>query len=82
LRWWFPEDDVYRLNANWREAPLDQVSLLGQLLRAPLDRDVGERWWNFLLFRDPGHSLGSTDVVIAVRSEIADQIGPGFGRPR
>ncbi len=82
LRWWFPEDDVYRLNANWREAPLDQVSLLGQLLRAPLDRDVGERWWNFLLFRNPGQSLGSTDVVIAVRSEIADQIGPGFGRPR
>lgn len=75
LRWWFPEDDVYRLNANWREAPLDQVSLLGQLLRAPLDRDVGERWWNFLLFRNPGQSLGSTDVVIAVRSEIADQIG-------
>ena len=82
LRWWFPEDEVYRLNANWREAPLDQISLLGQLLRAPLDRDVGERWWNFLLFRDPGRSLGSTNGVIAVRSEMADQIGPGFGRPR
>ena len=82
LRWWFPEDEIYRLNPNWREAPLDQISLVGQLLRAPLDRDVGERWWNFLLFRDPGRSLGSTDVVIAVRSEIADQIGPGFGRPR
>jgi 4-amino-4-deoxy-L-arabinose transferase-like glycosyltransferase len=79
LRWWFPEDDVYRLRSDWREAPLERVSLLGQLLRAPLDREVGERWWRFLIFRDPGRPLGSTDVVIAVRPLLADQIGPGFG---
>jgi uncharacterized protein (TIGR03663 family) len=79
LRWWFPEDDVYRLRSDWREAPLEQVSLLGQLLRAPLDREVGVRWWRFLIFRDPGRPLGSTDVVIAVRPIMADQIGPGFG---
>lgn len=79
LRWWFPEDHVYRLGPGWREAPLEQVSLLGQALRAPFDRGVGERWWRFLMFRDLGERLGSTDVIVAVRPELADQIGPGFG---
>jgi hypothetical protein len=79
LRWWFPEDQVYRLGPGWREAPLENVSLLGQLLRAPLDRGVGERWWRFLMFRDPGAALGSTDFVIAVRPELAPQIGVGLG---
>jgi uncharacterized membrane protein len=79
LRWWFPEDQVYRLGPGWREVPLEQASLLGQLLRAPFDRGVGERWWRFLMFRNPGHPLGSTDFVIAVRPEIADQIGVGLG---
>ncbi len=79
LRWWFPEDHVYRLGPGWREAPLERVSLLGQALRAPFDRGVGERWWRFLMFRDLGERLGSTDVIIAVRPELADQIGAGFG---
>ncbi|HMQ30791.1 MAG TPA: TIGR03663 family protein [Chloroflexaceae bacterium] len=79
LRWWFPEDQVYRLGPGWREGPLEQTSLLGQLLRNPFDRGVGERWWRFLMFRDPGHPLGSTDFVIAVRPELADQIGVGLG---
>ncbi len=79
LRWWFPEDQVYRLGPGWREAPLEQTSLLGQLLRAPLDRGVGERWWRFLMFRQPAAPLGSTDFVIAVRPELASQIGPGLG---
>jgi hypothetical protein len=79
LRWWFPEDQVYRLGPGWREIPLEQASLLGQLLRAPLDREVGERWWRFLIFRDPGAPLGSTDFVVAVRPELARQIGPGLG---
>jgi hypothetical protein len=79
LRWWFPEDQVYRLGPGWRELPLEQASLLGQLLRAPLDREVGERWWRFLIFRDPGAPLGSSDFVVAVRPELAAQIGPGLG---
>jgi predicted membrane-bound mannosyltransferase len=79
LRWWFPEDQVYRLGPGWRETPLESTSLLGQLLRAPLDRGVGERWWRFLIFRDPGAALGSTDFVIAVRPELAPQIGVGLG---
>jgi hypothetical protein len=79
LRWWFPEDQVYRLGPGWRDVPLEEASLLGQLLHNPFDRGVGERWWRFLLFRDPSHALGSTDFVIAVRPELAAQIGVGFG---
>jgi uncharacterized membrane protein len=79
LRWWFPEDQVYRLSPGWRDAPLASVSLLGQLVRAPFDREVGERWWQFLIFREPGAPLGSTDMVVAVRPELASQIGVGLG---
>jgi predicted membrane-bound mannosyltransferase len=79
LRWWFPEEQVYRLNPGWREAPLENTSLLGQLLRAPLDRGVNERWWRFLMFRNPGAPLGSTDFIVAVRPELANQIGVGLG---
>lgn len=79
LRWWFPEDEIYRLGPGWRERPLERSPLLGQLLRNPIDRGVGERWWRFLMFRDLNAPLGSTDFIIAVRPEIADQIGVGLG---
>lgn len=79
LRWWFPEDQIYRLNDGWREVPLENTSLLGQVLRAPFDRGVNERLWRFLMFRDPGAALGSSDMIVAVRPEIADQIGIGLG---
>jgi len=81
LRWWFPEEQVYRLEPGWNDpaTPVESTSLLGQLLRAPFDRGVGTRLWRFLLFRDPGAALGSTDFVVAVRPELAAQIGPGLG---
>jgi hypothetical protein len=79
LRWWFPEDQMYRLNSGWRDGPLESTSLLGQALRAPFDPEVGARVWRFLIHRDLPASLGSTDFVIAVRPELANQIGPGFG---
>jgi hypothetical protein len=79
LRWWFPEDQMYRLNSGWRDGPLESTSLLGQALRAPFDPGVGARVWRFLIHRDLPASLGSTDFVIAVRPELANQIGPGFG---
>jgi predicted membrane-bound mannosyltransferase len=79
LRWWFPEDQVYRLGPGWRDVPLEQASLLGQLLRNPFDRGVGARWWRFLMFRQPSAALGSTDFVVAVRPELAGQIGVGLG---
>jgi hypothetical protein len=79
LRWWFPEDQVYRLSPNWRDAPLEDVSLLGQFLRAPFDRKVDARIWKFLMFRETGYPLGSSDFIVAVRPELASQIGVGLG---
>jgi 4-amino-4-deoxy-L-arabinose transferase-like glycosyltransferase len=79
LRWWFPEDQMYRLNSGWRDGPLEGTSLLGQALRAPFDPNVGAQVWRFLIHRDLPASIGSTDFVIAVRPELARQIGPGFG---
>jgi hypothetical protein len=79
LRWWFPEDRTYRLNPGWRETPLESSSLLAQALRAPFDREVSARLWRFLMFRDTAAALGSTDFVVAVRPELANQIGVGLG---
>ena len=79
LRWWFPEDQIYRLSTGWQDAPLESVSLLGQFLRAPFDRDVDVRIWKFLVFRQPGYPLGSSDFYVAVRPELARQLGVGLG---
>jgi Dolichyl-phosphate-mannose-protein mannosyltransferase len=79
LRWWFPEDQIYRLAPGWQNASLESVSLLGQFLRAPFDRDVDVRIWKFLVFRQPGYPLGSSDFYVAVRPELARQLGVGLG---
>ncbi len=79
LRWWFPEDQMYRLSSGWRDGPLEGTSLLGQALRAPFDPNVGAQVWRFMIHRDLPTGLGSTDFVIAVRPELSRQIGPGFG---
>jgi hypothetical protein len=79
LRWWFPEDQLYRLAPGWRDGSLESTSLLGQLLRAPFDRDVDARVWKFLMFRQTGYPLGSSDFYVAVRPELASQIGVGLG---
>ncbi len=70
LRWWFPEDQTYRLNGS---------SLLDRLLRNPLDYEASAQLWRYLMFRQPPAGLGSTDMVIAVRPELARQIGIGLG---
>ncbi|NTW97807.1 MAG: TIGR03663 family protein, partial [Oscillochloris sp.] len=79
LRWWFPEDQIYRLSPGWQSAPLESVSLVGQVLRAPFDRTVEAKVWNYLMFRETGYALGSSDFIVAVRPEIASQIGVGLG---
>lgn len=79
LRWWFPEDDMYRLRGDWRTAPVEDLSLVGRALRAPFDDETVVRLWQFLLYRDTNAPLGSTDFVIAVRPALANQIGLGTG---
>ncbi len=79
LRWWFPEDSMYRLRENWRTEPIENVSLLGRVLRDPLGDKTIDQLWQFLVFRETGVALGSTDFVVAVRPLLADQIGFGVG---
>lgn len=79
LRWWISEDALYRLSGEWRTQPIDQVSLVGRTLREPFADTTLVRLWDFLLFRDLKSPLGSTDFVIAVRPELADQLGIGIG---
>jgi hypothetical protein len=48
-------------------------------MRAPFDDRTLVNAWEFLLYRELHTPLGSTDFVIAVRPEIADQLSPGIG---
>jgi predicted membrane-bound mannosyltransferase len=79
LRWWFPESEMYHKTDNWREVELTNASLLTRLMRAPFDNQSLTQAWEFLLYRELDTPLGSTDFVIAVRPEIADQLSPGIG---
>jgi hypothetical protein len=79
LRWWFPEGAMYQKGSDWHTIDLDSASLLTRAMRAPFDDETLRRLWQFLLHRDLAAPLGSTDFILAVRPEIADQIGPGIG---
>ncbi|HEU5016278.1 MAG TPA: flippase activity-associated protein Agl23 [Roseiflexaceae bacterium] len=80
LRWWFPEDQTYRLPSNWRTAPVSPGSpLLMRLLREPFDGQTLAQTWQFLMYRKLPAPLGSTDFVLAVRPELANEFGMGIG---
>jgi hypothetical protein len=79
LRWWFPESETYRLDKGWNNPANEPRSLLAKVLRQPFNDETLISLWEFLIYRDPGAPLGSTDFVIAVRPEIADQMGWGIG---
>jgi hypothetical protein len=80
LRWWFPEDQMYRLQPDWlTEEPNDNSSLLTNVLRQPFDQETAIRTWRFLLFRDTGAALGSSDFYVAVRPAIAPFMTLGLG---
>nr|MCU0491480.1 TIGR03663 family protein [Chloroflexaceae bacterium] len=79
LRWWFPEDQMYRLGNDWTTAPVDQVSLVGRVLREPFAHETLLRVWDYMIWRDTRAPLGSTDFVLAVRPALADEMGLGIG---
>jgi 4-amino-4-deoxy-L-arabinose transferase-like glycosyltransferase len=80
LRWWFPEDAAYRLPSGWTSSPVDEFSpLLMRAIRTPFDTRTAVQFWQYILYRVPPAPLGSTDFVLAVRPEIADEIGLGTG---
>jgi predicted membrane-bound mannosyltransferase len=83
LRWWFPEDQTYRLPSDWLSAPVDDRSpLLMRMIRTPFDTRTAAQFWNYMLFRIPPAPLGSSDFIVAVRPELAYEIGPGTGGRR
>lgn len=80
LRWWNPEYELYRLPPDWTTAQVTPNSaLLMRLLRNPLDGQAVSQFWQYMLYRELPAPLGSTDFVLAVRPELADEIGLGTG---
>jgi predicted membrane-bound mannosyltransferase len=79
LRWWFPNEGN-GLSPDWMTAPIDDNSpLLMRLLREPLDGRSQAQLWRYLIYRQAPDQLGSSDFVIAVRPELANEIGLGTG---
>lgn len=83
LRWWFPEDQTYRLPDDWLTAPVDPgAPLLMRVVRTPFDPTTATEFWRYMLFRQPPAALGSSDFVVAVRPELAFELGLGTGGER
>jgi len=80
LRWWNPEHEIYRLPQDWTSAAVtDGSPLLMRLLRTPLDGRTAAQFWQYMLFRQLPAPLGSTDFVLAIRPELANEMGLGTG---
>lgn len=80
LRWWNPENELYRLPPDWTTAQVTpNSSLIMRMLRTPLDGKTASDFWQYMLFRQLPAGLGSTDFVLAVRPALADEIGLGTG---
>jgi len=73
LRWWFPEDDYKNVNY-----PSTVVSDLFNLS----NWNPASRAGKYLLYRDPGAPLGSTDFYLYTRNDLVTQTGtPAGGTP-
>lgn len=69
LRWWFPEEIYKTTDANGQ-----QNGDLGKALKWMFS----DAFTRYLLYRDPGLPLGSTDFYLYVRSDLAAKVGmPG-----
>ena len=80
LRWWFPEDQMYRLPETWMTDIVSfDAPLLMRILRMPFDESTAVSTWRYLLYRDTQHPLGSSDFYVAIRPEIAPFMTLGLG---
>lgn len=80
LRWWFPEEQMYRLPDTWMTDIVGFNSpLLMRVLRAPFDESTAVATWRYLLYRDTQYPLGSSDFYVAIRPEIAPFMTLGLG---
>ena len=83
LRWWFPEDAIYRLPEDWQSRDVAPESpLLMRMLRTPFDGRTAAQYWDYMLFRNLPVPLSSWDFVLVVRPDIADEIGLGTGEQK
>jgi hypothetical protein len=83
LRWWFPEDATYRLPEDWQTREVTPDSpLLMRMLRTPFDGATAAQYWDYMLFRNLHSPLGSSDFVLVIRPDIADEIGLGVGEQK
>jgi hypothetical protein len=80
LRWWNPEHELYRLPPDWTSAEVtDGSPLLMRMLRTPFDGRTAAQFWRYMVFRQLPAPLGSTDFVLAIRPELANEMGLGTG---
>ena len=52
------------------------------MLRMPFDGRTAGQYWNYMLFRNLPAPLGSSDFVLVVRPELAEEIGLGTGEQK
>ncbi|MEY3990761.1 MAG: hypothetical protein RI985_1842, partial [Chloroflexota bacterium] len=80
LRWWFPEEQMYRLSDTWMTDIIGIDSpLLMRVMRTPFDESTAVATWRYLLYRDTQYPLGSSDFYVAIRPEIAPFMTLGLG---
>ncbi len=80
LRWWFPEEQMYRLPDGWATDVIGIDSpLLMRVLRTPFDASTAVSTWRYLLYRDTQYPLGSSDFYVAIRPELAPFMTLGLG---
>ena len=70
LRWWFPEDDY--------KNPGYPGTFFADLFN-PTNWSVASRAGRYLLYRDPGAPLGSTDFYLYTRNDLVAQVGTATG---
>src|SRR5207302_8344339 len=72
LRWWFPEE-VYKTAST---DPSKNGELEGDLGKA-VQWFLSPAFGRYLLYRDPGMPLGSTNFTMYVRNDLAVKVGMG-----
>lgn len=76
MRWWFPEE-WYKNNLiqgkDYKSAPMTEQlgALAGTTLGTFTNPQMSATLWKYLMFRETPHPLGSEDMIVFVRRDIA-----------
>ena len=76
MRWWFPEDWYKRQfiqGKDYKISPFGEQlgAALGTTLGTITDPQMSSTLWKYLIFREPPMPLGSEDMIVFVRRDIA-----------